>query len=425
MKKILGLFLIGMVMVACNDSGVNASGEQGHPSIKLENGKFTDKRDGNKYAVVEIGDKIWMAENLRYTDSSKTKNLKGNVWCYENKADNCSKYGPLYSWTAAMDFESEYNSTRKNMVTYHVYDGICPDGWHIPSTLEWQDLKNALQNQSVSDIAVGASMKSIDGWVQGDSASKAMNRFGFNALPAGRRNSENGEFMSTGKYAFFWASDEVDEGTSIGWGLRYDWDRLEVGNYYKDHGMSVRCVIAAGVKRDGDIDSSYLDKIPFDYGELEFEGTKYKTIKIGDQNWMAENMNFKTDDSWCYNDDSEKCEKYGRLYSFEQAKAICPEGWHLPTSTDVRLLSNNVKNYASSLRSREGWTDKGGKGWNLWGFNMLPAGGRESGDYFDSAVSAYMWVDGQQVMWLRYYNEAIQVMSKGTGTAFPVRCVED
>ena len=43
---------------------------------KIETGSFTDKRDGNKYAVVEIGDKIWMAENLRYTDSSKTKNLK-------------------------------------------------------------------------------------------------------------------------------------------------------------------------------------------------------------------------------------------------------------------------------------------------------------------------------------------------------------
>ena len=424
MKKIIGLFLIGMVMVACNDTGVNSSGALGFTTIKLENGKFTDKRDGNKYAVVEIGRNLWMAENLRYADSSKTKNLKGNVWCYENKADSCSKYGALYSWTAAMDYESKYNSTMKYSSVYH-QKGICPDGWHIPSWSEWNELHTALQNQSVNDV-VGADMKSVKGWQQEELATKAMNRFGFNVLPAGRRNSENGEFMSTGKYAFFWADDEIDEATSVGFTLRYDRDNFEKGTYYKDHGMSVRCVIAnSDVKVEGDIDSSYLDEIPFDYGELEIGGAKYKTIKIGSQNWMAENVNFKTDDSWCYNDDSERCEKYGRLYSFEQAKTICPEGWHLPTSTDVNVLVNSVMHYASSLRSREGWTDKGGKGWNLWGFNALPAGGRESGDYFDSAVSAYMWVDGLQVMWVPYYSEEVKLQSKGTGSAFPVRCVED
>jgi uncharacterized protein (TIGR02145 family) len=128
--------------------------------------------------------------------------------------------------------------------------------------------------------------------------------------------------------------------------------------------------------------------------------------------------------SWCYNDDTTICKKFGRLYSYEQASEVCPEGWHLPSAAEFQALQNAVF-YGSALRSREEWSDKGSQGWNLWGFNAYPAGGRESGDYFDKSLSSYMWTADKSVFWLRYYSDEIQFMPKDNKTAFSVRCLED
>lgn len=413
--------------VACDDESANYDWNDGATlSVKLTNGKFTDDRDGQKYSVVQVNGQLWMAENLRYADSSKTPNLKGNMWCHEDDGD-CEIYGPLYSWTAAMNLESKYNSSLATYTydyTYGVH-GICPENWRLPTVDDWQNLAQYLMFTNGGD-PIGADMKAVEGWEDEDNIPKALNRSGFAALPAGRRNSEGG-FMSAGKYAFFWSSAQVDAATSSGWTLRYDNAHLDNGNYYKDHGMSVRCVLAMGTesaKIEGDVDSSYLDNIPFDYGQMEIDGKSYKTIKIGTQNWMAENAAVKTDDSWCYNDDEKNCDKYGRLYSFEAAQTVCPAGWRLPTADDFNTLKFLVQ-FGNNLRSRDGWTDKGMYGLNLWGFNALPAGGRESGDFFDVTYSSYMWAANQSVLMLRYYDDKISIEAKDSKNAFSVRCVEE
>ena len=97
----------------------------------VEYGTLVDARDGRSYRTLQIGKNTWMAENLRYSDSVSSENLKGLTWCYDDEAENCELFGRLYSWTAAMDIPSVYLDS----VYLGKRDrGICPEGWHIPNS---------------------------------------------------------------------------------------------------------------------------------------------------------------------------------------------------------------------------------------------------------------------------------------------------
>jgi len=119
----------------------------------------------------------------------------------------------------------------------------------------------------------------------------------------------------------------------------------------------------------------------------------YKTVTIGKQVWMAENLNYITiSGSWCYNDDSVNCNKYGRLYDWNTARIACPSGWHLPSDAEWTTLTNFVGSDAGKkLKSTTGWT-KNGNGTDAYGFSVLPGGGRYNGGGFgDVGGYGYWW----------------------------------
>lgn len=127
------------------------------------------------------------------------------------------------------------------------------------------------------------------------------------------------------------------------------------------------------------------------------DGQTYRTVKIGEQVWMAENMNYKVEDSYCYNDEDGNCDKYGRLYTWKAAVAACPSGWHLPTSYEYWMLidaAGRERVAVKTLMSTNGWQgDVNGS--NVYTFTMLPGGVNFSGhDYQGEGEIATFWSIG-------------------------------
>jgi uncharacterized protein (TIGR02145 family) len=137
------------------------------------------------------------------------------------------------------------------------------------------------------------------------------------------------------------------------------------------------------------------------------DGQSYDVVKIGDLTWMAENLNYATETSACPDGDSRNCKRLGRLYTWAEAKTVCPEGWRLPTKADFEsLIAAAVGEDATSeiaaqspsqslagtaLKSRDGWFKKG-NGTDEFGFNALPAGYRGADSKFDGIGGyAYFW----------------------------------
>ena len=143
---------------------------------------------------------------------------------------------------------------------------------------------------------------------------------------------------------------------------------------------------------------------------------------------MADNMNLDVKGSHCYNDDKENCKKFGRLYTYEAAKTVCPEGWTLPSSSIFKSLAGSAFS-SNHLRSTTTWSDKASRGLNSWGFDAKAAGGRESSGYFDLKTSAYFWLsdaaEGNNALaaWINYYSIPSAVL-RSTSDEFSVRCIK-
>jgi uncharacterized protein (TIGR02145 family) len=174
------------------------------------------------------------------------------------------------------------------------------------------------------------------------------------------------------------------------------------------------------------------------------DGKKYKTVKIGSQIWMAENLNYVTKGSKCYDNNSENCDKYGRLYNWNEALKACPEGWHLPTHTEWDELyrfidgSNDTispyksKTAGKSLKTIDGWDshkEKSGNGMDKYGFSALP-GGRIVAGRFDGIGYSGWWISASEtntnlVHVRRIYNDGDDAGWGNYGKKFllSIRCI--
>jgi len=136
-------------------------------------------------------------------------------------------------------------------------------------------------------------------------------------------------------------------------------------------------------------------------GETDFgtftdtrDGQTYKTVKIGEQTWMAQNINYKTKGgSWCYDNNADKCKQYGRLYDWKTAKTVCPKGWKLPSLEDWNRLvatADGEEIAGKKLKSKSGWNENG-NGTDIYGFSALPGGYRYPDGTFGNAGKDGNW----------------------------------
>jgi uncharacterized protein (TIGR02145 family) len=217
------------------------------PTIEeTTSGTFIDSRDGNEYNWVQIGDQVWMAENLAYLPSVNmvadgSEDAAGSyyyVYGYDGTnvadakaTDNYATYGVLYNWTAAMDGEASSTTNPSGI------QGVCPAGWHLPSDAEWTELTDYLGGTSVA----GGKLKETGTTHWNSPNTGATNETGFTALPGGCRFG-SGTFDGIRYDGNWWSATESSAAYAWYRIMHYNSSNLNRNKYSKGLGFSVRCV---------------------------------------------------------------------------------------------------------------------------------------------------------------------------------------
>lgn len=215
---------------------------------------FTDSRDGKKYKSVKIGNQVWMAENLNFETNSES-------WCRDNDPENCDQFGRLYSWSGALKLAENcnYNDCGDSIKIHH--QGVCPDGWHIPSQSEWRTLdsavgfKGAFPQYGEYYGRVGIALKTSHTWARGEGyvdendplylmfKGNGKDSYGFSVIPSGVYYRNAFKLTTTAK---FWTTTQGESGyasgaaISKGFGSSSKGTMEEMGQ--KEMGLAIRCI---------------------------------------------------------------------------------------------------------------------------------------------------------------------------------------
>ncbi|MCX6834968.1 MAG: thrombospondin type 3 repeat-containing protein, partial [candidate division Zixibacteria bacterium] len=399
--------------------------------------------DGNVYQTVTIGTQVWMAENLKVThyrngdaipivtDGATWIGLATGAYCnYGNDMNNVATYGRLYNWHAVVDSRN-----------------IAPPGWHVASDAEWKQL----------EMYLGMSQTGADqtGWRGTDEGGKlketgtthwlspntgATNESGFSGLPGGYRYL-GGQYYDVGSHAVFWSSTEASSGFAWCRNLSNAYSGVHRYDGGKEDGFSVRCV------KDPTV--------------TDIDGNVYRTVTIGNQVWMAENLKVThyrngdailnvtdsagwiglTTGAYCnYNNDIDNVATYGRLYNWYAAsdiRNIAPEGWHVPNDIEWQTLVNYLGGDAiAGWKMKESgtahWLPPNTGATNEYGFTALPGGYRGwYGIFADLGNYATFWtstVISSTYAWYRsvsYDNPEVSHYDSKKHYGFSLRCVKD
>jgi uncharacterized protein (TIGR02145 family) len=201
--------------------------------------------EGNTYQTVLIGAQEWMAENLRtgayangdpipnVTDNTAWSQLNNGAWShYDNDAGNDTIYGKLYNWYAATDPRN-----------------VCPEGWHVPSEAEWQQLEldlgmpiTELSTPGTRGIAqnVGGKLKASTLWWAPNPG--ATNESAFSGLPSGNRNHSNGSSILRRQTGYWWSATESSLSDARNRALSHSNAGIARYAHHKRTGMCLRCI---------------------------------------------------------------------------------------------------------------------------------------------------------------------------------------
>lgn len=391
-------------------------------AIPCPNTPTVTDHEGNVYNTVKIGTQCWTKENMRATTSPSTGTYlippagtthtcsgKQARWYNDDSTTYAPRnYGLLYNWNAAVDtFDVEYGEISMNgnngfgAFINGNRRGICPEGWHVPSSTEWDQLAEYLNNHAEyrSGDVYGYAAKSLASTIDWNACGTpytigndlaANNAAGFNALPAGKYNRDD-YYHTVGTHAWFWSTNYSANGAHAH-SCRLENNRPEM---FVDHAYALNLCSCASVRCLRDIpctepvDTTGGGTTPVDTTTApadtttsathgipcpgtptvtDIDGNTYNTVQIGQQCWMKENLrttHYENGDeivngghSWMSYDDplgyfiGPSDLIYGYYYNGKAAidpRNICPQGWHVPSDAEWTQLTDYIRSQSNFL----------------------------------------------------------------------------
>jgi uncharacterized protein (TIGR02145 family) len=332
--------------------------------------------------------------------------------------------------------------------------GVCPDGWHIPTKAEAQSLLSFAT--STASLKSAASTWNTPG----------TDNYGLSFVGAGNWDNTDGfEDMHYYEVMWLYATSTYQYFLLISTSSEV-WD-YNSNEYY----ATVRCIkdeAAPGSSSSSVSSSSSRPKLTnaeplleagtqfnseITYGTMtdSRDSKTYKTVVIGGKTWMAENLNYAGNaigESFCFNDEDRFCDVYGRLYSRDAAmndagcnknscdlgdapiQGVCPSGWHIPSESEMLSLLSLAGNNALPLISAKSWKGSIEEESNSLGLSLIGAGDYDSSKHFEHlGEDAFVWVyaeDGQTYLLIRSSDNHAAVFEYTSSQMYiSVRCVKN
>lgn len=382
-----------------------------------------------------------MAQNINYyQNSDKTGTVDSS---FQAGIDWCGFAGRFYKWNAAMLLDS-CSSAKACPDSIENRQGVCPNGWHIPTTKEFQELFDYIGiTDSVSFLSTLTARIDEKPFNWG---SEAFSSSIYNHIIFSSYNTTGFSLIPSHQYYYLSITNSnirtfADLLTADGNEIEFDKEKpLEIRKYspsfFYTAYYNIRCI--------QDVDKMGPPPPPITYPASTYsgpyetlvddrDGQTYKAVKIGEDTWMAENLNYESANSKCYANKEENCQKFGRLYQWYEAvgktyedcrggsaqyhtdwnkcqnleapiQGICPSGWHMPDTFEIQALiktiyddtSLYVNDLSRFMRSPSDWNVTTDFGTDKFGFAAVPGGSKQQyGPYTGlNAIAKYWSMNG-------------------------------